>query len=464
MCEVFVSLKLDFLVDFTIGIYIVYKDGGFVMKVIKVKKFERGLLFINGEFERCLKSGTHFIIKPFAKIKVDVVSIRAPWLEHAELEKIVKSRLIPGDELLTIKVAQNQRVIVWVDENIDIVLQPGIYALWNCYYNIKIEHIDIDQVIFKHRDLEKMLVAGLLENHQVQAVDVNDKQRILLWLDNRFAAILTPGLYLLWEGVKKIKTEVVGVEMVRFEHDELNVILNSGAAICSLDEFVVEQGFEGVFFKNGDFVEVLKPGRYAFWKNSAKIKLFHKDTREQVLDISGQEIMTADNVTLRINALVNYNVKDVYLAVTKTEDVVQALYREAQIILRAVIGARELEALLIDKTIVTEELENGLVARVKELGIEICSFGIRDIILPGEMKELLNKVIEARKIAEANLISRREEVAAMRSQVNTARMLVDNPTLMRLKELEVLEKVASNSELKVLLGEKGLNDRIMSLI
>jgi hypothetical protein len=80
------------------------------------------------------------------------------------------------------------------------------------------------------------------------------------------------------------------------------------------------------------------------------------------------------------------------------------------------------------------------------------------------MKELMNKVTEAKKAAEANLIARREETAAMRSQANTAKLLSDNPTLMRLRELEVLEKVAASANLKVVLGEKGLADRVVNLL
>jgi hypothetical protein len=80
------------------------------------------------------------------------------------------------------------------------------------------------------------------------------------------------------------------------------------------------------------------------------------------------------------------------------------------------------------------------------------------------MKDLMNRVTEAKKAAEANLIARREETAAMRSQANTARLLAESPTLMRLKELEVLEKVATSGELKVVLGEKGLADKVVNLL
>src|SRR5260370_36647746 len=98
------------------------------------------------------------------------------------------------------------------------------------------------------------------------------------------------------------------------------------------------------------------------------------------------------------------------------------------------------------------------------IGLEVVSVGIRDIILPGEMKDLLNKVTEAKKAAEANLIVRREETAAMRSQANTAKLLQDNPTLMRLRELEVLEKVAATAKLNVVLGDKGLTERIVNVL
>jgi hypothetical protein len=95
--------------------------------------------------------------------------------------------------------------------------------------------------------------------------------------------------------------------------------------------------------------------------------------------------------------------------------------------------------------------------------------GIRDVILPGDMKDLMNRVTEAKKAAEANLIARREETAAIRSQANTAKLLADSPTLMRLRELEVLEKIAAAGKLNIVvgdksLGEKGLAEKVVNLL
>lgn len=128
------------------------------------------------------------------------------------------------------------------------------------------------------------------------------------------------------------------------------------------------------------------------------------------------------------------------------------------------IGALELDSVLNEKENVSNDLIAAIQDNAQALGIQVKSVGIRDIILPGDMKELMNKVIEAKKAAESNLIMRREETVAMRSQANTAKILDNNPTLMRLRELDILEKVVSNSKMSVVLGEKGLADRVVNLL
>ncbi|HYH44635.1 MAG TPA: SPFH domain-containing protein, partial [Thermoanaerobaculia bacterium] len=122
------------------------------------------------------------------------------------------------------------------------------------------------------------------------------------------------------------------------------------------------------------------------------------------------------------------------------------------------------DGLLSDKDGVARQLEDSLRSAAAGFRVEVQAVGIRDVILPGEMKEILNRVTEARKAAEATLVTRREETAAIRSQANTARIFESNPTLMRLRELEVLEKVAEKANLSVVLGEGGLADRVVKLL
>jgi regulator of protease activity HflC (stomatin/prohibitin superfamily) len=242
------------------------------------------------------------------------------------------------------------------------------------------------------------------------------------------------------------------------------VIVRSTTGQRLLDVCTVKRDCAGVLFIDGRFVDMLAPGEYAFWKGPAEALVVEVDLRETMVDVGGQEIMTADKVTLRLNAVVTYKVVNPRQAVSQTDDLRQALYRETQLVLRSVIGARELDAFLADKDAVAKEIEESVRRRAGELGLEIASVGIRDVILPGDMKDLMNKVTEAKKSAEANLIFRREETAAIRSQANTAKLLQDNPTLMRLRELEVLEKIAVNGKLNVVVGEKGLSERIVNLL
>src|SRR5262249_15260364 len=157
----------------------------------------------------------------------------------------------------------------------------------------------------------------------------------------------------------------------------------------------------------------LEPGPWAFWKGSADVRVVEVDLRELTLDIRVQEIMSADKVTLRINAVATYRVVDPRRAVCTAEDFKQALYREAQLVLRAVVGGRELDWLLADKEALASEAAALLAPRAQGLGLEVTALGIRDLILPGDMKDLMNKVTEAKKEAEANLITRREETASL---------------------------------------------------
>jgi regulator of protease activity HflC (stomatin/prohibitin superfamily) len=89
---------------------------------------------------------------------------------------------------------------------------------------------------------------------------------------------------------------------------------------------------------------------------------------------------------------------------------------------------------------------------MEQHGIKLASVGIKGVILPGEMRDILNRVVEAEKVAQANLIKRREETAATRSLLNTARLMDENPTLLRLKELETLEKVTEKVDKLTVFG------------
>jgi regulator of protease activity HflC (stomatin/prohibitin superfamily) len=362
-----------------------------------------------------------------------------------------------------VKIRQYERGLYFRDREFRGVLKPGRYLFVDPLWRVRVDVCSVREPWAPARDLEVIVRSGALGD-EARVLDLRQHERALVWIDGRFATILKPGLAVLWTVFRDVRTEVIDARTVRFEHPDLALILAAPGVEAALEQVVVDEGRVGMLFVDGRFRETLAPGAYAFWRGVGKVKVMHLDLREQVADVAGQEIMTADKVMLRINALVTFKLADPLKAVTEVDDHVQALYRQAQLALREVVGTRELDSLLSEREAVAAQLVGILRARVESFGVRVNALGIRDIILPGEMRDLLNKVTEARKAAEAALITRREETAAMRSQLNTARIMEGNPTLMRLRELEVLEKVAEKAKLEVVLSEQGLADRIVKLV
>lgn len=201
----------------------------------------------------------------------------------------------------------------------------------------------------------------------------------------------------------------------------------------------------GLKFRDGRLVGVLEPGRYRVAWLFAKERIQRVDMRLRTLVLAAQEMMTLDKVTLRLTALVSMRVKDPAAAVLKVDSYESQLYGDVQLALRESVGSSDLEALLSQKARLGASILEPLRAKADGYGVEVVEIGVRDVVLPGEMKAILNQVMEARKKAEAANIARREEVAATRSLANTAQMLEKNPTLMRLKELEALERIVGGA-------------------
>ena len=215
---------------------------------------------------------------------------------------------------------------------------------------------------------------------------------------------------------------------------------------------------------NGKLDRLLEPGSYGFWKYNRAIAVKLLDMRLQVIEVSGQEILTKDRVSLRINLSGSYRIDEAKTVALKLNDYANFIYRELQLRLREAVGTKTLDELLEDKDLLNSVIAEGVRDKFAEYGIALHSVGVKDIILPGDMKVILNQVVEAQKEAEANLIRRREETQAMRSLHNTAKMMENNPVLMRLKELEALERVTQRiNNISVFGGLDGVMNELVKL-
>ena len=362
-----------------------------------------------------------------------------------------------------IKIAKHEYGLHFIEDEFQEVLKPGTYRFFDPQGKHRVEVSSQLKPWLSNIKLDDIIFSGKLKG-LAEVVDLKDDQRGIAWVDGRFEALLEPGRYVYWLGPKEVNIDIIDAKTIRFQHESLHKILQTSIGNFVLISKIVPPHHVGLLYYDGKLVETMPPGLYAFWKDTVDVEMVNVDLRERIVDITGQDVMTADKVTLRMNTSFGYQVVDAQKMAQAVEDVQQALYRETQLALRNVVGHRELEQFLADKNEIAVEAEQMLKARADAFGVKVLSFGIRDVILPGEMKDLLNKVTEAKKAAEANLIVRREETAAMRSQANTAKLLENNPTLMRLRELEVLEKIVESGKLQVIVGEKGLTDRVVNLL
>ena len=215
---------------------------------------------------------------------------------------------------------------------------------------------------------------------------------------------------------------------------------------------------------DGAGARVLEPGTHRFWTHGGRIATRLVDLRWRTHDVTGHEILTRDRVTLRVNIAADFRVTDPVRAVTAVRDFEDALHRALALAFRRTLGAMTLDALLADKVSVDAEAAETVRRDMAAIGVEVGAIALRDVILPGEMRDILTAVVAAEKEAEANVIRRREETNATRSLLNTAKVMAENPVMLRLKELEALERVADRvGHLTVHNGTEGLLGDIVRL-
>ena len=189
------------------------------------------------------------------------------------------------------------------------------------------------------------------------------------------------------------------------------------------------------------FVRFLEAGKYYFWKNGVEVTTERYPACLVQKEIVGQEILTADKVTLRINCVCDYQIADYERLAKEVGDYEKQLHTAVQLALREYVGKYRIDEILENKEALTEYLTNVIAEKGRELYLDVRCAAVRDIILPGEIRDIMNTVLVAEKRAQANVIARREEVASTRSLLNTARLMDENQTLYKLKEWEYVERI-----------------------
>jgi len=342
-------------------------------------------------------------------------------------------------------------------------LGPGRHVVWT-----------LDPVEVVRYDTRAIVVdlpvehATLLDRDAVRVVEVAEGQRGLIRRKGRPVRWLQPGVWTLWnvelveigrrrdaDGTR-VMVPAIDVELIDVGGIETRVLADDVRPLVPAGEYTettVPVGAVGLRLVDGALDTELGPGRHGAWTVKRKVSWTVLDLRERQIAVTGQDVMTKDKVTLRLNVTATVRVIDARRLATVARDAAAAIYLAAQLALRDAVAVRTLDEILADRDVLVKDGAEVLKARAQVLGLELLELGVKDLVLPGEMRALLNRVIEAQKEAEANVITRREETAATRSLAQTAKVLQENPLLIRLKELEAYKDLASKvGTVNVVLG------------
>ncbi|GAA6143066.1 slipin family protein [Hydrogenophaga sp. 5NK40-0174] len=368
-------------------------------------------------------------------------------------------------------VKKNERGLLLRNGDFERMLAPGKHTFFSLADRLTVEVYAIDKAPFLH-PLADYLMAREPDvvEAEFDAVTLSESEVGLRFENGVLVEILAPATRrLFWKGLVASTFQIIDLRegpamppdlvgrLTQTQLRQRNVAGQDGVLKAPVPE-----GMAGLLQVDGQWVDVLKPGNHAFWKYGRQVSVEFVDLRMQVMEVSGQEIMTRDKVALRLNLNAGFRFLDPLQAFRALQKPLDYLYRELQFALRAAVGTRTLDALLEDKTVIDDVVSAHMARKLASVGLQLDSVGVKDIVLPGDMKTILAQVVQAEKQAQANVIRRREETAATRSLLNTAKVMEDNPVALRMKELETLERVAERIDRISVVG--GLDQVLNGLV
>lgn len=207
----------------------------------------------------------------------------------------------------------------------------------------------------------------------------------------------------------------------------------------------------GLLYKNGKFEKLLGPGTY--WISKWTDYLSTIDTRVTNITIGAQEVLSKDNIGLKISLSVSYKIIDAAKAINEYQSYYTELYSLVQLVSRTIVSEKNAEELIEQRKTLGEQISEQVKERALELGMEIQQVDIKDIMFPSEIRKIFSEVVRAQKEGQAALERARGEQAALRKLANAARTLENNPALMNLRILQSFSsKSADGSSPNIVLG------------
>jgi len=217
---------------------------------------------------------------------------------------------------------------------------------------------------------------------------------------------------------------------------------------------IVEQFHLGLLYRHGVIQRRLEPGAHWVIGPATRVEVF--DLREQILGIAGQEVLSRDNVGLKVSLSVRYAIADPEQTVARVANYGAHIYAAVQLALRAAVGGVDVDSLLGQRLDLRAQLKERAADELSEIGIRVIAVDIRDVMFPGELKKIFAEVVRAQKEGQAALERARGESAALRNLANAARVLESHPVLMNLRTLQAISEGEGRGNTYVLGLPQGL--------
>ncbi len=272
-------------------------------------------------------------------------------------------------------------------------------------------------------------------------------------------------------------------------------------------EFIIKDTHRGLYYEDGKLTKILEAGRYKIpprkqWlKELPTVECMLVDVRERELTIKGQEILTADKVAIRVSILVQFRVTDPKAAIHTVDSFEDRLYSDVQLAARRSLASMTLEEILTNRNRLSEDILSDVTESANGYGVAIRRADVKDLIFPGNLQEIMNRVLAAERHSEAQLVEARTraeveqieaqsraettrldaeaeaealrlreqaeaeatrakveaETRAYEERAKAAEVLEGHPALLRLAELETLRDLAKNANARLYLGLDRVN-------
>ncbi len=358
-----------------------------------------------------------------------------------------------------ITVNANQKALVTKNERLIYVLDEGKHWIG---FGCNVSFHAITQPIQVNQDWDLLLEHDALRD-AMEIVEIKEDEIVLEYKSNLYNRVLTPSRVAYWKG-SKFETRRYDVNEMIDTNAISSQVLRKSSVLVHLNAYKVAYYEKGLLFVEGKYIKTLDPGVYYAWKAGKSIEVRLVDLRAQTIEVNGQEILTKDKVGVRVNYTAQYKVDNVSQALIETKDFRVQMYAILQLGLRSYIGTLTLDQLLTNKVVISDQVRKETEDVLRSMGVEFLGGGIKDIILPGDVRDIMNQVLVAQKKAQANTIMRQEETASTRSLLNTAKLMENNTMLMKLKEMEYMEKIANSIGEITVNGGSQVMDQLRDLI